>query len=99
MNDDNKTVFGNRCLFYFFAFERERSPDQPVTTFERGPYRILSKYEIDNINNFATILSIDNPGCHEDMTDFGRGVCNKGCYEQTIKGFSHPFLEMVPNKA
>ena len=80
-------------------FEHERSPDQPVTTFEHGPHRVLSKYEINGINNSATILSVDNPDCHEDMTDIGRGVCNKGCYEQTIKGFSRPFLGMAPNKA
>ena len=23
-------------------------------------------------------LCVDNPSCHEDMTDFGRGVCNNG---------------------
>ena len=86
-------------MFHFFAFKRERSPDQPITTFERGPHRILSKYEINGINNSATVLSVNNPGCHEDMTDIGRGVCNKGCYEQTIKGFYHLFLGLAPNKA
>ena len=86
-------------MFHFFTFERECSPDQPVTTFECGPHHILSKYEINGINNSAMILSVNNPDCHEDMTDIGRGVCNKGCYEQTIKGFSHLFLGMVPNKA
>ena len=68
------------CLFDFFTFERERFLDRPVTTFERGPHHVLSKYEIDNINNSVMILSVNNPGCHEDMTDIGRGVCNKGCY-------------------
>ena len=34
------------------------------------------------------------------MVHFGWNyLCNKGCYEQTIKGFSHPFLGMVQNKA
>ena len=76
-----KMVFGNLCLFHFFAFECEHSPDQSVTTFECGPHRILSKYEIDGINNSAMVLSIHNPGCHEDMTDIGRGGCNKDRYE------------------
>ena len=78
MKDDNKNNFWKSM---FVSFECERSPDQTITTFECGPHCLLSKYEIDSIHNSVTILTINNPGCHEDMTDVGRGVCNKGCYE------------------
>ena len=93
------------CVCFISAFEHKCFLAQPVTTFERGPHCILSEirnwdvdgYFMDKIvpNVFASI----NSSCHEDMTDNGRGVCNKGCYEWTIKDFSRPFTGLASNKA